>query len=73
MINNIEVFLYDYVTLKLAEDQTYHETPIAYDLDLAINEIPDDYKYDDLKVLLRCPEIQMPIIKKTLLADDTPK
>ncbi|KMQ90742.1 hypothetical protein RF55_9468, partial [Lasius niger] len=74
VIDDMEVFLHDYVMLrKLEENETYYEEPTPYDVDLAISEIPNDRKYDDLKVLVRCPEIQMPVVQRKLLADDTPK
>ncbi|EFN74705.1 hypothetical protein EAG_02898 [Camponotus floridanus] len=72
VIDDMEVFLHDYVMLKLTRENMY-EKPTSYDIELAIEEIPNDHKYDDLKVLFRCQEIQMPILEKTLLADDTPK
>jgi len=72
VIDDMEVFLHDYVMLKLTRENMY-EKPTSYDIELAIEEIPNDHKYDDLKVLFRCQEIQMPVLEKTLLADDTPK
>ncbi|XP_070158427.1 uncharacterized protein [Polyergus mexicanus] len=73
VIDDMEVFLHDYVMLKIKENQTYDEQPTPYDIDLAIDDIPSDRKYDDLKVLLRCQEIQTPIVQRNLSADDTPK
>ncbi|XP_072762541.1 uncharacterized protein [Anoplolepis gracilipes] len=73
VINDMEVFLHDYMLLKLKKNQTYHEKPTLYDIDLAIGEIPNDRKYDDLKVFLRCQEIQTPVMERNLLPDDTPK
>lgn len=73
VIDDMEVFLHDYVMLKIKENKTFHEEPTPYDIDLAINEIPSDRKYDDLKVLLRCQKIETPVVRKNLSADDTPK
>ncbi|XP_029178728.1 uncharacterized protein LOC114946420 [Nylanderia fulva] len=75
VIDDMEVYLHDTVMLKIAQDQTksYDEQLTPYDVDLAIAEIPNDHKYDDLRVLMRCQEIQLPVVQKTLLPDDTPK
>lgn len=73
VIDDMEVFLHDYVMLQIKENKTYHEEPTPYDIDLAINEIPSDRKYDDLKVLLRCQKIETPVVRKNLSPDDTPK
>ncbi|XP_050454591.1 uncharacterized protein LOC126853143 isoform X2 [Cataglyphis hispanica] len=73
VIDDMEVFLHDYVMLQIQENKTYHEEPTPYDIDLAINEIPSDRKYDDLKVFLRCQKIETPVMRKNLSPDDTPK
>lgn len=75
VIDDMEVYLHDDVMLKIAQNQTnsYDEKLTPYDVDLAIDEIPNDHKYDDLRVLMRCQEIQLPVVQKTLLPDDTPK
>lgn len=68
LINDMEVFLHNYVVLG------EREKPSQYEIDMAIREIPsNDERYGDLRLLMRCPNIQAPIMERNVPADGTSK
>lgn len=77
LISDMEVFLHDYLMtsfkvwhVQLNED--FSEMTLPYEINQAIGEIPGDVKYDDLRLLMRCQDIQTPM-ERALLSEDTPK
>jgi len=79
LINDMEVFLHDYLMTmfrvwshKESPTEMFNEEPSPYELNRAIDEIPSDHEYDDLRLLMRCQDIQTPM-EETLLSEDTPK
>lgn len=77
LISDMEVFLHDYLMTSfnkrsMHSDEIFYELPSLYEIDRAIGEIPNDHKYDDLRMLMRCQDIQT-LMKKTLQSEDTPK
>ncbi|KYN37582.1 hypothetical protein ALC56_07781 [Trachymyrmex septentrionalis] len=79
LINDMEVFLHDYLmTLSrtwLNDEsltETYIEVLSPYEINRAIGEIPSDHKYDDLRFLMQCQDVQTSM-DKVLLSEDTPK
>lgn len=67
LVKDIQVFLHDYVFLRLTD------SPSVYEMRLAINEIPNEDKYDDLRLLMECPEIQIPVEHRLMPGDGTSK
>ncbi|XP_077279628.1 uncharacterized protein LOC143907024 [Temnothorax americanus] len=78
LASDMEVFLHDYLMVRFkmwhmqSNSEMYYETPSPYEINLAIGEIPSDHKYDDLRLLMRCPDIQTPM-EKAMRSEDTPK
>lgn len=75
LISDMEVFLHDYLMSSFKVwhvNENFSEVTLPYEINQAIGEIPSDDKYDDLKLLLRCQDIQTPM-EKILLSEDTPK
>lgn len=77
LINDMEVFLHDYLMTSFREwfttsNEMFYEMLSPYEIDQAISEIPSDDKYDDLKLLMQCESVQT-LMERTLLSEDTPK
>lgn len=76
LISDVEIFLHDYLLNTFFSwynqgltNETFNEIPSFYEYNRAIGEIPDDPKYDDLKLLMRCQGLQLAFQKM----EDTPK
>ncbi|KYM94938.1 hypothetical protein ALC62_14533 [Cyphomyrmex costatus] len=79
LVNDMEVFLHDYLMTLFrswlnngSPTETYNEVPSPYEINRAIGEIPSDQKYDDLRLLMQCQDVQTSM-DRTLLSEDTPK
>lgn len=76
LINDMEIFLHDYlmttVRTQTLSNKVFSEIPSPYEINRAIGEISSDQKYDDLRLLMRCQDIQTPM-ERALLSEDTPK
>lgn len=77
LIGDMEVFLHEYLMTSfriwsMKSKKIFYEFPSPYEIDRAVGEIPSDRKYDDLRILMRCQNIQAPMAKP-LLSEDTPK
>ncbi|XP_011685814.1 PREDICTED: uncharacterized protein LOC105448768 [Wasmannia auropunctata] len=79
LINDIEVFLHDYFmttfrswSIGEVHTEIFYEIPSPYEIDRAIDEIPNDHTYDDLRLLLRCEDIKTSM-ERLLQSEDTPK
>ncbi|KYN12161.1 hypothetical protein ALC57_15653 [Trachymyrmex cornetzi] len=79
LINDMEVFLHDYLMTLFrtwlnngSPTETYNEVLSPYEINRAIGEIPSDHKYDDLRFLMQCQDVQTSM-DKILLSEDTPK
>ncbi|KAL0106354.1 hypothetical protein PUN28_016227 [Cardiocondyla obscurior] len=78
VISDMEVFLHDYLMRDFREwllpsKEKFYEAPSIYEIDRAVDEIPSERRYDDLKLLMRCPDIITSTQSKTLRLEDTPK
>lgn len=68
LVDDAEVFLHDYAIVRL------RDSPSRYEINEAIREITsDDNRYDDLRLLMRCRDIQTPIMERSISADGTSK
>ncbi|KYQ54529.1 hypothetical protein ALC60_06553 [Trachymyrmex zeteki] len=79
LINDMEVFLHDYLMILFRtwlnnglSTEPYNEVLSPYEINGAISEIPSDHKYDDLRLLMQCQDVQTSM-DKVLLSEDTPK
>ncbi|XP_032686107.1 uncharacterized protein LOC116851126 [Odontomachus brunneus] len=67
LMNDLEVFLHDYVILHL------RDYPSNYEMRQAIDEIPSEQKYDDLRLLMQCQDMQESIAQQFVPEDGTSK
>ncbi|XP_011634006.1 uncharacterized protein LOC105425113 [Pogonomyrmex barbatus] len=80
LINDIEVYLHDCImsafrTWIPSFDRSIviQEVPTFSEIDEAINEIPSDHEFDNLRLLMQCQDTQVLILEKNLMPRDTPK
>ena len=52
--------------------EAYNEVLSSYEINRVIGEIPSAHKYDDLRFLMQCQDVQTSV-DKVLLSEDTPK
>lgn len=67
LISDVEIFLHDFL---LTPNESFYEVSSFYEYNRAIGEIPNDPKYDDLRLLMRCQGLAL---QKTVQPEDTPK
>ncbi|EFN88534.1 hypothetical protein EAI_03190 [Harpegnathos saltator] len=67
LLNDLEVFLHDYVILRM------RDYPSAYEVRRAIDEIPHEDKYDDLRLLMQCRDIEQLVTRQFVPEDGTSK
>lgn len=67
LVNDLEVFLHNYVVLQLKDFTS------SYEVRRAIDEIPSEHKYDDLRLLLQCKDMQDLVTRLAVPKDGTSK
>lgn len=67
LADDMEVFLHDYVILRL------RDYPSNYEMRRAIDEIPSEQKYDDLRLFMQCQDMQESIAQQLVPEDGTSK